>query len=138
MISPELLCQLRQARSRLFEIEFFLFPVFNYLLKLAFSEGFNKFKKIQKLYCFKTFFSFDDVFLLIGGIVTCKLCYLGFVEVHEAFKKFGFSDFNIFSFFAKSLNSCLSSFFIKTHKTPWPLGLGGIFSHFAIEVLGVQ
>ena len=49
MISPKLQCQLRQAGSRLFENEFFLFPVFNYLLKSAFSEGFNKFNKIQKL-----------------------------------------------------------------------------------------
>ena len=60
--------------------EFFLFPIFKYLVKSAFSEGFQTvgLKKFINCNVSKRFFIFEFVFLLIWGIVTCELCYLGF------------------------------------------------------------
>ena len=42
------------------------------------------------------------------------------------------------TFFCEIMKFLFEFFLIKTHKTPWPLWRGGIFSHFAVEVLGLQ
>ena len=69
--------------------------------KSAFSRSLSG-CKLKNNNVSKHFSSFDVVILLIWGIVTCQLCYLGFAWVHEAFL-LCFWDFNIFHFLRKQI-----------------------------------
>ena len=73
------------------------------------------------------FSSTDLIILLIWVIVACKLFYLGLVCVSEALGYFVLSFQQLFYHFRNHEILVRFLFFIKTHKTPWPLGRGGKF-----------